>query len=130
MTRRRPIRLTTGAAVNPVWSPDGKLIVYAGPNVSAFAPLLPIKPDGTPVDLPRILLRRDGERVRFTPDGTALIYMQGELRAQNFWRLELATMNTRQLTRSRNATRCARSTWRPTGSASSSIVCETTRTSC
>jgi Tol biopolymer transport system component len=55
MTRRRPIRLTTGAAVNPVWSPDGKLIVYAGPNVSAFAPLLAIKPDGTPVDLPRIL---------------------------------------------------------------------------
>lgn len=92
------VRLTTGAALNPVWSPDGSLIAYAGPNVSAFAPLLAIRPDGAPVRLPAIQLRRDGERVRFTPDGKALIYMQGELRAQNFWRLDLATMSTRQLT--------------------------------
>jgi len=33
-----PVRLTRGAAMNPIWSPDGGLIVYAGPNVSAFAP--------------------------------------------------------------------------------------------
>jgi Tol biopolymer transport system component len=66
--------------------------------VSAFAPLLAIRPDGTPVRLPAIQLRRNGERLRFAPDGTALIYMQGELRAQNFWRLDLATMSTRQLT--------------------------------
>ncbi|MCA1650164.1 MAG: hypothetical protein LC753_07725, partial [Acidobacteria bacterium] len=94
----QPIRLTTGAALNPVWSPDGGLIAYAGPNVSAFAPLLAIRPDGTPVRLPAIQLRRDGERVRFAPDGNALVYMQGELRAQNFWRLDLATMRTTQLT--------------------------------
>jgi TolB protein len=94
----QPIRLTTGAALNPVWSPDGNLIAFAGPNVSAFAPLLAIRPDGAPVRLPAIQLRRDGERVRFAPDGKALIYMQGELRAQNFWRLDLATMSTRQLT--------------------------------
>jgi len=93
-----PTRLTTGAALNPVWSPDGNLIAYAGPNVSAFAPLLGIRPDGTPVSLPSIQLRRDGERVRFAEDGKALIYMQGELRAQNFWRLDLVTMSTRQLT--------------------------------
>ena len=93
-------RLTTGTALNPVWSPDGNLIAFAGPNVSAFAPLLAVRPDGTPVRLPPIQLRRDGERIRFTADG-ALIYMQGELRAQNFWRLDLSTMNTRQLTRFR-----------------------------
>ena len=93
-----PIRLTTGAALNPVWSPDGNLIAFAGPNVSAFAPLLAVRPDGTSVRLPPIQLRRDGERIRFAPDGS-LIYMQGELRAQNFWRLDLTTMSTRQLTR-------------------------------
>jgi serine/threonine protein kinase/Tol biopolymer transport system component len=94
----KPIRLTTRAALNPVWSPDGNLIAFAGPNVSAFAPLLAVRPDGTPVRLPPIQLRRDGERIRFAPDGS-LIYMQGELRAQNFWRLDLATMSSRQLTR-------------------------------
>ena len=96
----KPSRLTTGAALNPVWSPDGTLLAFAGPNVSAFTPLLAVRPDGSPVRLPPIRLRRDGERIRFAPDGS-LIYMQGELRAQDFWRLDLTTMSTRQLTRFR-----------------------------
>jgi len=81
------------------WSPDGGLIAYVGANVSAYAPLLAIRADGTPVELPRILMRRDGERLRFTPDGHALIYMQGAMRTQDFWLLELKTLKTRQLTR-------------------------------
>jgi hypothetical protein len=49
----KPIRLTTGIASHPVWSPNGDLIAYAGPNVSAFEPLLAIRrPDGTPVQVP------------------------------------------------------------------------------
>ena len=31
-----PVRLVAGQALNPVWSPDGNLIVYAGTNVSTF----------------------------------------------------------------------------------------------
>ena len=92
-------RLITGTALNPVWSPHGRLIAYMGPNVSANAPLLVIRDDGAPVAVPRILLRRDGERVRFTPDGQSLIYMQGTLRAQDFWQLDLGSMKARQLTR-------------------------------
>jgi Tol biopolymer transport system component len=95
----KPIRLTTGVASNPVWSPVGDLIAYAGPNVSAYEPLLAIRPDGTPVQLPTIHVRRDGEHVRFAPDGKSLIYMQGELRSQNFWRLDLTTLTSRPLTR-------------------------------
>ncbi len=77
-----PVRLLTGPARNPVWSPDGSsLIVYVGSNVSAFAPLLAVRADGSRVDLPQILTRRDGERVRFMPNGRSLIYMQGTARA-------------------------------------------------
>ena len=93
-----PIRLIAGAALNPVWSPDGSLIVYAGPNVSALAPLLAVRPDGSRVELPHILVRRDGERVRFVPDAQGLIYMQGNLRSQDFWLLNLRTMESRRLT--------------------------------
>ena len=93
-----PIRLISGAALDPVWSPDGSLIVYAGPNVSALAPLLAIRPDGSRVELPQILVRRDGERVRFVPDAQGLIYMQGNLRSQDFWLLNLKTMESRRLT--------------------------------
>jgi serine/threonine protein kinase/Tol biopolymer transport system component len=97
-----PVRLVSGPALNPVWSPDGSLIVYAGTNVSTFAPLLAVRPDGTSVKLPQITVRRLGERVRFSPDGKSLIYMQGLLASQDFWLLDLSSMKSRPLTRLQN----------------------------
>jgi Tol biopolymer transport system component len=97
-----PVRLASGSALNPVWSPDGSLIVYAGTNVRTFAPLLAVRPDGTSVTLPDIILRRLGERVRFSPDGKSLIYMGGLLASQDFWLLDLASMKSRLLTRLQN----------------------------
>jgi WD40 repeat protein len=97
-----PVRLVSGTAFNPVWSPDGSLIVYSGTNVRTFAPLLAVHPDGTSLELPHILLRRLGERVRFAPDGKSLIYMQGLLASQDFWRLDLASMKSRPLTKLQN----------------------------
>jgi serine/threonine protein kinase/Tol biopolymer transport system component len=96
------VRVVAGPALNPVWSPDGSLIVYAGTNVRTFAPLLAVHPDGTGVALPPINLRRLGERVRFLPDGKSLIYMQGLLASQDFWLLDLASMKSRPLTRLQN----------------------------
>jgi Tol biopolymer transport system component len=98
-----PVRLTTGLASNPVWSPDGNLIAYAGQNVGFFAPLLAMRPDGTPVKLPAIEVLREGVRVRFLPDGSGIIYMQGQPSSQNLWMLNLSTMKTRELTRLDNA---------------------------
>jgi Tol biopolymer transport system component len=93
-----PVRLFAGPAFNPVWSPDGSLIVYAGANTSVDAPLLAIRADGTSVDLPVIRVRVQGERFRFLPGGTGLVYMQGAFPSQDFWLLDLATKKTRQLT--------------------------------
>jgi Tol biopolymer transport system component len=97
-----PVRLATGPALNPVWSPGGSLIVYTGTNVRTFAPLLAVRPDGSGVGLPEISVRRLGERARFSPDGETLIYMQGLLASQDFWSLDIATMKSRQLTRLEN----------------------------
>ena len=98
-----PVRLVAGDALNPVWSPDGNLIVYAGTNVRTFAPLLAVRPDGTSVKLPDVTLRRLGERVRFLPDGKGLVYMGGLLVSQDFWLLDLASMKFRLLTRLQNS---------------------------
>jgi Tol biopolymer transport system component len=98
-----PVRLATGQASNPVWSPTGNLIVYAAVNVGFFAPLLAVRPDGTPVKLPSIEVLREGVRVRFLPNGSGMVYMQGLPSAQTLWLLDLATMKTRQLTRLNNA---------------------------
>lgn len=96
------IRLASGRASDPVWSPDGSLIAYTGAIVAASAPLLAVQDDGTPVTLPPIRLRRGGERYRFLSDGRSLVYMQGDFTWQDFWLLDLATMKSRALTKLAN----------------------------
>jgi Tol biopolymer transport system component/predicted Ser/Thr protein kinase len=95
-----PVRIATGQFLDPVWSPRGDLIVYCGTQVFTLTPLQAVHPDGTPVKLPEIKVQREGERVRFLPDGSGLIYMLGStLAGQDFWRLDLSTMASRRLTR-------------------------------
>jgi Tol biopolymer transport system component/predicted Ser/Thr protein kinase len=91
------VRIANGPAANPVWSPDGTIIVYAGPNVAGQSPVLAVRPDGVQVEWPNITVQRDGERIRFLPSGKSLVYMQGQGQIQDFWILDIATKNTRQL---------------------------------
>jgi serine/threonine protein kinase len=94
-----PIRIARGQSLDPVWSPRGDLIVYCGTQVFTLTSLLAVHPDGTAVDLPEIRVQRNGERVRFLPDGTGLVYMLGStLAGQDFWLLDLSTMSSRRLT--------------------------------
>lgn len=93
-----PVRVTKGEATNPVWSPDGQLIIYTGATVGILATLQVTLLDDTPVDLPKIEVRNGGERSRFLPDGKSLIYMQGDAGPQDFWSLDIATKKTRRLT--------------------------------
>jgi Tol biopolymer transport system component len=100
-----PVRLVTGTALDPVWSPDDTLIVYSGPP-NANAQLLAVRPDGTPVTLPTIRVpSAGGGRARFLPSGKGLVYMKGTSSdgAQDFWLLDLATNKSRQLTKLSNA---------------------------
>jgi Tol biopolymer transport system component len=99
-----PVRIATGPFLDPVWSPRGDLIVYGGTQVFTLMPLLGMHPDGTPVKLPEINVQREGERARFLPDGSGLVYMLGTTMAgQDFWLLDLRTMRSRRLTRLNNA---------------------------
>jgi Tol biopolymer transport system component len=99
-----PVRIVTGSLLDPVWSPRGDLIVYCGPQVFTLAPLLAVHLDGTRVPMPEINVQREGERVRFLPDGTGLVYMLGDTMAeQDFWLLDLGTMHSRRLSRLNNS---------------------------
>jgi Tol biopolymer transport system component len=90
-----PVRIVTGQAVNPVWSPDGTLIVYGGPLMAGQTALGWVRPDGTSVDLPPVRVRPGG--YRFLPDGKGLVF-QPTGPAPDFWLLDLAAKTTRQLT--------------------------------
>jgi serine/threonine protein kinase/Tol biopolymer transport system component len=94
-----PQRLATGVATNPVWSPDGSVIVYTGPVVGITGPLLMVRPDGTPAEAPAIRVRVFSERYRFVPGRQELVYVPTVVQgaAEHFWLLDLATKKSRQL---------------------------------
>lgn len=92
------VRIVQGLAFNPIWSPDGTLIAYAGPIVGPTAPMLAVTPEGAAVPLPNIQTPFSGERFRFLPDGSGIVYMQGISR-QDFRLLDLRTKTTRPLTK-------------------------------
>ena len=94
-----PVRLVAGQAVNPVWSPHGDLIVYAGRSVVGQVGILGVRPDGAPVELPTVLVRPGG--YRFLPNGSGLVYLP-RIQGLDFWLLDFATKQSRQLTRFSN----------------------------
>ena len=90
-----PVRIVDGIGHNPVWSPKGDLIVYAGRSNVGQVQILGARPDGSPVGMPRLMVRPGG--YRFLPDGSAIVYLPG-IHALDFWLLDLATAQSRRLT--------------------------------
>jgi Tol biopolymer transport system component len=91
-----PVRLAAGTATNPVWSPDGDLIVYSGSLVAGQVTLLGVRASGAPVTLPRLSVRAGG--YRFLRNGQGLVYLRRR-QDVDFWLFDLAAKSTRQLTR-------------------------------
>ena len=89
-----PFRLVHGDAFDPVWSPDGGLIVYVD-RMAGSVPLLAVRPDGTPVDLPLPNVRVGG--YRFLPGGKRLVYMPHQ-QSRDFWLLDLEARTNVQIT--------------------------------
>jgi Tol biopolymer transport system component/tRNA A-37 threonylcarbamoyl transferase component Bud32 len=94
-----PVRLVADEARGPVWSPNGDLIVYAVPPTSGPGgrdALRGVRPDGTPVEMPEVRVRRGGAH-RFLRSGAGLVYLPG-IESKDFWLVDLATNTHRQLT--------------------------------
>jgi Tol biopolymer transport system component len=92
-----PVQLADELATHPVWSPDGRLIVYSGPNISLQTVLKAVGADGQAIALPPLTVRILGERYRFTPDGKGLVLMRGDWKDQQFYMIDLATGQERRL---------------------------------
>ncbi len=94
-----PVRLVAGKANNPIWSPDGQLIVYAGNFFTGQVTLSGVRPDGTPAELPLVRTRPGG--YRFLPNGKGLVYLPS-FSSLDFWSIDFATKVARQITRLSN----------------------------
>jgi hypothetical protein len=72
------------------------MILYAGRSLVGQVKLLAARPsDGSPIALPEVWVRPGG--YRFLPDGSGIVYLP-RIYALDFWLLDFATKQTRQLT--------------------------------
>lgn len=93
-----PVRLVDSVSSNPVWSPDGKFILYSGTPRARSVPLKAVTPDGQPYAVPALTVDRVGDSYRFLPGGKELVVKLGGFRRQDFWLFDLASGRRRQLT--------------------------------
>jgi Tol biopolymer transport system component len=96
-----PVRLVDSASFNPVWSPDGKFIVYSRAPRARSATMAAVTPDGDSVSFPSLTVDRLGDNYAFLPDSKHLVVKLGGFRRQDFWLLDTTTGERRQLTRLR-----------------------------
>ena len=97
----RPVRLVDSVSFDPVWSPDGGVILYSGTPRGRSVPIKSVRPDGTPYALPfrDLLVDRLADSYRFLPSGQGVVVKLGGFRHQDFWLFDVRTGARRQLTR-------------------------------
>ena len=94
----RTAPLLSEHSIDPTWSPDGRFLVYSGPDVGTTFPVKAAAADGRAYPLRNLTLPRGARRLGFLPDGRGLVVLRGEIAHKNFWLIDLETGAERQLT--------------------------------
>jgi WD40-like Beta Propeller Repeat len=93
-----PLPLVYEYSIDPVWSPDGRFLLYSGADVGVTFPLRAVEPDGRPYPLPPVMLPRGSRRVVFGAAADTIVALRGEFTHKDFWLIDLKTGAERRLT--------------------------------
>lgn len=85
-------------SVDPVFSPDGRLVIYSGPDIGTKFAIKAATAEGAEHPLPDLLLTRGARHLALLPGGQRLVFLQGELQHKNLWMVDLQTGEMQQLT--------------------------------
>jgi dipeptidyl aminopeptidase/acylaminoacyl peptidase len=93
-----PARFVQEYSVNPAWSPDGRFVVYSGPDIGTTFSVKAVTAAAAAHPLPALTLTRGARHLTFLPGGRALVFLRGEIQHKDLWRIDLETGAERQLT--------------------------------
>lgn len=85
-------------SADPVWSPDGRFVIYSGPDIGAKYSVKAVTTEAAPHPLPDLTLTRGARHLAFLPGERALVFLRGEIQHKDLWLMDLKTGVERQLT--------------------------------
>ncbi len=85
-------------AIDPVWSPDGRFVIYSDADIGTTFSLKAVTSAGAPYAIPHLVLARGERRLRFLAGPGTLLVLRGDLRHHSLWRADLQTGEERELT--------------------------------
>jgi Tol biopolymer transport system component len=87
-----PVSVVAGYSSDPSWSPDGKILVYSGPDIGTTFSLKSMAFSETAGKLiPSLTLTRGARHVVFLPQRHALVVLRGEIQHKDLWAIDLNT---------------------------------------
>jgi len=95
---RSPALFIQEYSVDPVWAPDGRFVVYSGPDIGTTFSVKAATAEAAAHPLPALTLTRGARHLAFLPGGRALVLLKGEIQHKNLWLVDLETGSERQLT--------------------------------
>ena len=93
-----PVLLVQDFALDPVWSPSGRFLIYSGADVGTTFALKAVAVDGSPYPLPEVVLSRGARRVAFLGGDDTVVMLKGDVSYKELWVRDLKTGRERQLT--------------------------------
>jgi Tol biopolymer transport system component len=95
---RSPTVFVQDYSVDPAWSPDGRFVVYSGPDIGTTFSVKAVTAEAAERPVPALTLTRGARHVTLLPGGRALVFLRGEIQHKNLWLIDLETGAERQLT--------------------------------
>jgi Tol biopolymer transport system component len=95
---RSPTPFVHEYSVDPVWAPDGRFVVYSGPDIGTTFSVKAVTAEATAHPLRKLALTRGARHLVFLPGGQSLMFLRGEINHKNLWLIDLETGAERQVT--------------------------------
>ena len=95
---KSPTPLISAYSMDPAWLPDGRFVIYSGPDVGTKFTVKAATAENAMHSLPPLELTRGARHLALLPGGRKLVFLQGEIQHKNLWMLDLETGAMQQLT--------------------------------
>jgi Tol biopolymer transport system component len=84
-------------SVDPEWSPDGRFLVYSGPDIGTKFSVKAVTASAKARPFPALTLTRGARHLAFLPGGHELIFLRGDIQHKDLWVIDVETGAERQL---------------------------------